>query len=151
MRKKGKITAGISAVLLAALLGSVTVMADTAAPEPVVSIETDREEYSVGDPISETVKIYNASEETMTDIRIQGSIPEGYQTEEGVSGQWEAQIEKAEAGKILETGVKLIRKTTGEVPDGNNGEDPSDTGSTSKDPGVKPGQMPLLVPWISRS
>ena len=87
MRKKGKITAGISAVLLAALLGSVTVMADTAAPEPVVSIETDREEYSVGDPISETVKIYNASEETMTDIRIQGSIPEGYQTEEGVSGQ----------------------------------------------------------------
>ena len=142
MRKKGKITAGISAVLLAALLGSVTVMADTAAPEPVVSIETDREEYSVGDPISETVKIYNASEETMTDIRIQGSIPEGYQTEEGVSGQWEAQIEKAEAGKILETGVKLIRKTTGEVPDGNNGEDPSDTGSTSKDPGVKPGQKP---------
>ena len=55
MRKKGKITAGISAVLLAALLGSVTVMADTAAPEPVVSIETDREEYSVGDPISETM------------------------------------------------------------------------------------------------
>ena len=132
MRKKGKITAGISAVLLAALLGSVTVMADTAAPEPVVSIETDREEYSVGDPISETVKIYNASEETMTDIRIQGSIPEGYQTEEGVSGQWEAQIEKAEAGKILETGVKLIRKTTGEVPDGNNGEDPSDTGSRDR-------------------
>ena len=146
MRKKGKITAGISAVLLAALLGSVTVMADTAAPEPVVSIETDRAEYSAGDSISETVKIYNASEETMTDIRIQGSIPEGYQTEEGVSGQWEAQIEKAEAGKILETGVKLIRKTTGEVPDGNNGEDPSDTGSTSKDPAVKPGQKPGQKP-----
>ena len=44
MRKKGKITAGISAVLLAALLGSGTVMADTAAPEPGGSIWTDREE-----------------------------------------------------------------------------------------------------------
>lgn len=112
-------------------------MADTA-----VSIETDRAEYSAGDSISETVKIYNASEETMTDIRIQGSIPKGYQTEEGVSGQWEAQIEKVEAGETLETGVKLIRKTTGEVPGGDNGEDPSDTGSTSKDPAVKPGQKP---------
>ena len=121
-------------------------MADTAAPEPVVSIETDRAEYSAGDSISETVKIYNASEETMTDIRIQGSIPEGYQTEEGVSGQWEAQIEKVEAGETLETGVKLIRKTTGEVPGGDNGEDPSDTGSTSKDPAVKPGQKPGQKP-----
>ena len=63
-------------------------MAETKATEPEISIETDRTEYSSTDPINETVRIYNASDDILTDIVISGSIPEGYQTEDGIASHY---------------------------------------------------------------
>lgn len=76
--------------VVAVLLGNTMVMTETKAEEPVLSIETDRTEYSSTDPIMETVKVYNTSDDMMTDIVIKGNIPEGYQTEDGISSaeQW---------------------------------------------------------------
>lgn len=98
MTKKKRITVGILAAVAAVLLGNTTVMAAAKAGEPVFSIETDKTEYSSTDPINETIKIYNASDDILTDIEISGNIPDGYLTEDGISApeQWKAQIESVD-------------------------------------------------------
>lgn len=122
MTKKKRITAGILAAVAAVLLGNTTVMAAAQAGEPVFSIETDQTEYSSTDPINETIKIYNASDDILTDIEISGNIPDGYLTEDGISSpeQWKAQIENVDVGETRESTVILVRKISGaeqEKPD----------------------------------
>lgn len=112
---KRRITVGILAAATAVLLGNTMVMAETKAGEPVLSIETDRTEYSSTDPIRETVKVYNASDDIMTDIVISGNIPDGYQTEDGKSSpdQWKARIVNVDIGETGESTVKLVRESSG--------------------------------------
>ena len=110
MTKKKRITVGILAAVAAVLLGNTTVMAAAKAGEPVFSIETDKTEYSSTDPINETIKIYNASDDILTDIEISGNIPDGYLTEDGISApeQWQALktavclISRAETGREIQ-------------------------------------------------
>ena len=85
MKKTRRAAAVILAAATAVLMANTAVMAETKAAGPEISIETDRTEYSSTDPINETVKIYNTSDDILTDIVISGSIPEGYQTEDGVA------------------------------------------------------------------
>ena len=96
-------------------MANTAVMAETKAAGPEISIETDRTEYSSTDPINETVKIYNASDDILTDIVISGSIPEGYQTEDGVASpdQWEMKTGDVGSGGTGECTVRLVRKTSG--------------------------------------
>ena len=116
MTKKKRITVGILAAVAAVLLGNTTVMAAAKAGEPVFSIETDKTEYSSTDPINETIKIYNASDDILTDIEISGNIPDGYLTEDGISApeQWKAQIESVDVGETRESTVRLVQKTGSE-------------------------------------
>lgn len=100
MKKTRRAAAVILAAATAVLMANTAVMAETKAAGPEISIETDRTEYSSTDPINETVKIYNASDDILTDIVISGSIPEGYQTEDGVASpdQWEMKTGDGESG-----------------------------------------------------
>lgn len=54
MTKKRRMAVGVLTAVAAVLLGNTTVMAEAKAGEPVLSIETDRTEYSSTDPIMET-------------------------------------------------------------------------------------------------
>ncbi len=146
MTKKKRITAGILAAVAAVLLGNTTVMAAAQAGEPVFSIETDKTEYSSTDPINETIKIYNASDDILTDIEISGNIPEGYLTEDGISApeQWKAQIESVDVGETRESTVRLVQKTGSEdsgLSDQQSGDRTGDTGT------VQTGDTANIVPW----
>ena len=90
MKKTRRAAAVILAAATAVLMANPAVMAETKSAEPEFSIETDRTEYSSTDPINETVKINNATDDILTDIVISGNIPEGYQTEDGIASpdQW---------------------------------------------------------------
>lgn len=146
MTKKKRITAGILAAVAAVLLGNTTVMAAAQAGEPVFSIETDKTEYSSTDPINETIKIYNASDDILTDIEISGNIPDGYLTEDGISApeQWKAQIESVDVGETRESTVRLVQKTGSEdsgLSDQQSGDRTGDTGT------VQTGDTANIVPW----
>ena len=146
MTKKKRITAGILAAVAAVLLGNTTVMAAAQAGEPVFSIETDKTEYSSTDPINETIKIYNASDDILTDIEISGNIPDGYLTEDGISApeQWKAQIESVDVGETRESTVRLVQKTGSEdsgLSDQQSGGRTGDTGT------VQTGDTANIVPW----
>ena len=147
MTKKKRITVGILAAVAAVLLGNTTVMAAAKAGEPVFSIETDKTEYSSTDPINETIKIYNASDDILTDIEISGNIPDGYLTEEdGISApeQWKAQIESVDVGETRESTVRLVQKTGSEdsgLSDQQSGDRTGDTGT------VQTGDTANIVPW----
>lgn len=163
MTKKKRITAGILAAVAAVLLGNTTVMAAAQAGEPVFSIETDQTEYSSTDPINETIKIYNASDDILTDIEISGNIPDGYLTEDGISSpeQWKAQIENVDVGETRESTVILVRKTSGaeqekpdtENPQGNSGSEDSglsdqQSGGRTEETGtVQTGDTANIIPW----
>lgn len=163
MTKKKRITAGILAAVATVLLGNTTVMAAAQAGEPVFSIETDQTEYSSTDPINETIKIYNASDDILTDIEISGNIPDGYLTEDGISSpeQWKAQIENVDVGETRESTVILVRKTSGaeqenpdtENPQGNSGSEDSglsdqQSGGRTEDTGtVQTGDTANIIPW----
>lgn len=163
MTKKKRITAGILAAVAAVLLGNTTVMAAAQAGEPVFSIETDQTEYSSTDPINETIKIYNASDDILTDIEISGNIPDGYLTEDGISSpeQWKAQIENVDVGETRESTVILVRKISGaeqekpdtENPQGNSGSEDSglsdqQSGGRTEDTGtVQTGDTANIIPW----
>ena len=146
MTKKKRITVGILAAVAAVLLGNTTVMAAAKAGEPVFSIETDKTEYSSTDPINETIKIYNASDDILTDIEISGTIPDGYLTEDGISApeQWKAQIESVDVGETRESTVRLVQKTGSEdsgLSDQQSGDRTGDTGT------VQTGDTANIVPW----
>ena len=163
MTKKKRITVGILAAVAAVLLGNTTVMAAAKAGEPVFSIETDKTEYSSTDPINETIKIYNASDDILTDIEISGNIPDGYLTEDGISApeQWKAQIESVDVGETRESTVRLVQKTLGadqensdtEKPQGTAGSEDSglsdqQSGDRTGDTGtVQTGDTANIVPW----
>ena len=163
MTKKKRITAGILAAVAAVLLGNTTVMAAAQAGEPVFSIETDQTEYSSTDPINETIKIYNASDDILTDIVISGNIPDGYLTEDGISSpeQWKTQIENIDIGETRESTVRLVRKTSGaeqerpdpEKPQGTEGSEDSglsdqQSGGRPEDTGtVQTGDTANIIPW----
>ena len=163
MTKKKRITAGILAAVAAVLLGNTTVMAAAKAGEPVFSIETDKTEYSSTDPINETIKIYNASDDILTDIEISGNIPDGYLTEDGISApeQWKAQIESVDVGETRESTVRLVQKTLGadqensdtEKPQGTAGSEDSglsdqQSGGRTEDTGtVQTGDTANIIPW----
>ena len=163
MTKKKRITVGILAAVAAVLLGNTTVMAAAKAGEPVFSIETDKTEYSSTDPINETIKIYNASDDILTDIEISGNIPDGYLTEDGISApeQWKAQIESVDVGETRESTVRLVQKTSGtdqensdtEKPQGTAGSEDSglsdqQSGDRTGDTGtVQTGDTANIVPW----
>ena len=163
MTKKKRITAGILAAVAAVLLGNTTVMAAAKAGEPVFSIETDKTEYSSTDPINETIKTYNASDDILTDIEISGNIPDGYLTEDGISApeQWKAQIESVDVGETRESTVRLVQKTLGadqensdtEKPQGTAGSEDSglsdqQSGDRTGDTGtVQTGDTANIVPW----
>ncbi|XBX03677.1 hypothetical protein QMP26_24420 [Enterocloster clostridioformis] len=114
MTKKRRMAVGVLTAVAVVLMGNTMVMAETKAEEPVLSIETDRTEYSSKDPILETVKVYNTSDDMMTDIVIKGNIPDGYQTEDGISSaeQWKIQIEKVDVGEISESTVNLVSESS---------------------------------------
>ena len=121
-------------------------MAAAKAGEPVFSIETDKTEYSSTDPINETIKIYNASDDILTDIEISGNIPDGYLTEDGISApeQWKAQIESVDVGETRESTVRLVQKTGSEgsgLSDQQSGDRTGDTGT------VQTGDTANIVPW----
>ena len=146
MTKKKRITVGILAAVAAVLLGNTTVMAAAKAGEPVFSIETDKTEYSSTDPINETIKIYNASDDILTDIEISGNIPDGYLTEDGISApeQWKAQIESVDVGETRESTVRLVQKTGSEdsgLSDQQSGDRTGDTGT------VQTGDTANIIPW----
>ena len=163
MTKKKRITVGILAAVAAVLLGNTTVMAAAKAGEPVFSIETDQTEYSSTDPINETIKIYNASDDVLTDIEISGNIPDGYLTEDGISApeQWKAQIESVDVGETRESTVRLVQKTSGtdqensdtEKPQGTEGSEDSglpdqQSGGRTEDTGtVQTGDTANIIPW----
>lgn len=146
MTKKKRITVGILAAVAAVLLGNTTVMAAAKAGEPVFSIETDKTEYSSTDSINETIKIYNASDDILTDIEISGNIPDGYLTEDGISApeQWKAQIESVDVGETRESTVRLVQKTGSEdsgLSDQQSGDRTGDTGT------VQTGDTANIIPW----
>lgn len=146
MTKKKRITVGILAAVAAVLLGNTTVMAAAKAGEPVFSIETDKTEYSSTDPINETIKIYNASDDILTDIEISGNIPDGYLTEDGISApeQWKAQIESVDVGETRESTVRLVQKTGSEDSDLSDQQSGDRTGDTGT---VQTGDTANIVPW----
>ena len=146
MTKKKRITVGILAAVAAVLLGNTTVMAAAKAGEPVFSIETDKTEYSSTDPINETIKIYNASDDILTDIEISGNIPDGYLTEDGISApeQWKAQIESVDVGETRESTVRLVQKTGSE----DSGLSDQQSGGRTEDTGtVQTGDTANIIPW----
>ena len=128
--------------VVAVLLGNTMVMTETKAEEPVLSIETDRTEYSSTDPIMETVKVYNTSDDMMTDIVIKGNIPEGYQTEDGISSaeQWKIQIEKVDVGEISESTVNLVSESS------ETGQGYDDTEKTGN---VQTGNTENIILWCT--
>lgn len=106
MKKKRILAAVLSALMLSGA-GGILSMAAPAEVAPVISIETDKGSYAAGDSITETVTIQNVTEAVMTDILIEGSIPEGYQTEGGLSEKWSSQIGAVGAGSENVTTVRL--------------------------------------------
>lgn len=144
MRKTRKAAAVILAAATAVLMANTTVMAETKAAEPEISIETDRTEYSSTDPINETVKIYNASDDILTDIVISGSIPEGYQTEDGVASpdQWEMKTGDVGSGGTGECTVRLVRKTSGTDQEQGGAQIPGGTDTDRPDKDTDPGNRP---------
>ena len=166
MKKTRRAAAVILAAATAVLMANTTVMAETKAAGPEISIETDRTEYSSTDPINETVKIYNASDDILTDIVISGSIPEGYQTEDGVASpdQWEMKTGDVGSGGTGECTVRLVRKTSGtdqeqsgaEIPGGSDTDKPDkdtasadrpDTDETGDKETVQTGDTANIIPW----
>ena len=162
MRKARKAAAVILAAATAVLMANTTVMAETKAAGPEFSIETDRTEYSSTDPINETVKIYNASDDIstdpinetvkiynasddiLTDIVISGSIPEGYQTEDGVASpdQWEMKTGDVGSGGTGECTVRLVRKTSGTDQEQGGAQIPGGTDTDRPDKDTDPGNRP---------
>ena len=125
-------------------MANTAVMAETKAAGPEISIETDRTEYSSTDPINETVKIYNASDDILTDIVISGSIPEGYQTEDGVASpdQWEMKTGDVGSGGTGECTVRLVRKTSGTDQEQGGAQIPGGTDTDRPDKDTDPGNRP---------
>lgn len=142
MTKKRRMAVGVLTAVAAVLLGNTMVMAEAKAGEPVLSIETDRTEYSSTDPIMETVKVYNTSDDMMTDIVIKGNIPEGYQTEDGISSaeQWKIQIEKVDVGEISESTVNLVSESS------ETGQGYDDTEKTGN---VQTGNTENIILWCT--
>lgn len=142
MTKKRRMAVGVLTAVAAVLLGNTMVMAEAKAGEPVLSIETDWTEYSSTDPIMETVKVYNTSDDMMTDIVIKGNIPEGYQTEDGISSaeQWKIQIEKVDVGEISESTVNLVSESS------ETGQGYDDTEKTGN---VQTGNTENIIPWCT--
>ena len=140
--KKRRMAVGVLTAVAAVLLGNTMVMAEAKAGEPVLSIETDRTEYSSTDPIMETVKVYNTSDDMMTDIVIKGNIPEGYQTEDGISSaeQWKIQIEKVDVGEISESTVNLVSESS------ETGQGYDDTEKTGN---VQTGNTENIILWCT--
>lgn len=142
MTKKRRMAVGVLTAVAAVLLGNTMVVAEAKAGEPVLSIETDRTEYSSTDPIMETVKVYNTSDDMMTDIVIKGNIPEGYQTEDGISSaeQWKIQIEKVDVGEISESTVNLVSESS------ETGQGYDDTEKTGN---VQTGNTENIILWCA--
>ena len=137
MKKTRRAAAVILAAATAVLMANPAVMAETKSAEPEFSIETDRTEYSSTDPINETVKINNATDDILTDIVISGNIPEGYQTEDGIASpdQWEMKTGDVGSGETGECTVRLVRKTSGTGQEQGGAQMPggSDTDKPDKD------------------
>ncbi|HJB46408.1 MAG TPA: family 16 glycosylhydrolase, partial [Candidatus Mediterraneibacter surreyensis] len=90
----------------------------------------------------ETVKVYNTSDDMMTDIVIKGNIPEGYQTEDGISSaeQWKIQIEKVDVGEISESTVNLVSESS------ETGQGYDDTEKTGN---VQTGNTENIILWCT--
>ena len=166
MKKTRRAAAVILAAATAVLMANPAVMAETKSAEPEFSIETDRTEYSSTDPINETVKINNATDDILTDIVISGNIPEGYQTEDGIASpdQWEMKTGDVGSGETGECTVRLVRKTSGtgqeqggaQMPGGSDTDKPdkdTDPGNRADSDGtgdkgtIQTGDTANIIPW----
>ena len=77
----------------------------------------------------------------MTDIVISGSIPEGYQTEDGVASpdQWEMKTGDVGSGGTGECTVRLVRKTSG--------TDQEQGGAQIPEELIQTGDTANIIPW----
>lgn len=103
--RKGKQFLGIMAAAAVLSLGAVPVAAEqTVTDMPQMTIVTDKEEYSAGDNIKETIRMENTTGKDIENITVEGNIPEGYTIDGAASGDttWKMTIERLEAGKTIE-------------------------------------------------
>lgn len=129
---KGKHFLGIMAAAAVLSLGAVPVAAEqTVTDMPQMTIVTDKEEYSAGDTIKETIHIENTTGKDIENIMVEGNIPEGYTIDGAASGDptWKMTIERLEAGETIEKNAPELEEAK-----------PGQTEPGQQEPGKEPGQ-----------
>ena len=115
MKRKKELALILSLLFaIVASFANVAITSKAASSEPVVTITTDKTEYSGDDEIKETVTVKNVTNAALTDVTVSGDIPEGYTTNDAeiVSGKWTKTISKIEAGKSTDVTVIFTKKTS---------------------------------------
>ncbi len=144
--RKGKQFLGIMAAAAVLSLGAVPVAAEqTVTDMPQMTIVTDKEEYSAGDTIKETIHIENTTGKDIENITVEGNIPEGYTIDGAASGDttWKMTIERLEAGETIEKNApELEEAKPGQTEPGQQepGKEPEQTEPGQQEPEKEPEQ-----------
>lgn len=131
--KKCRLFFGTFATIAAVSLGGMYVSAAASEDSNLISIVTDKSEYNTGDSVKETIILNNTTGKILTDIVVEGSVPDGYKLKDGTENNWKENIERLAVGEEKEIAVKeLIVKSNA----GNNGEEKEKINPTDKIGGV---------------
>lgn len=87
---------------------SMAASAEREIPELEVQLLTDKENYSGNEEIAEIIQLYNPSSVSIEDIKIQTSVPEGYQ----IKNDWISSVAKMEAEETLQILEKIDAPTS---------------------------------------
>lgn len=152
MKKLKKLAVMAMLTIIAAGTGNMAVSADNGAEEPEFFLETDKAEYSGDESITETFRIQNTVQSSITGIKIQGSIPQGYKEDgEKTEGEkWNREIKEVKAGAEAEITVCLAKEKTKENQDPSvteppqKGKEPAKSvAPQGKGDSAKPGNKPF--------
>lgn len=107
------------------------------AGKAILSIETDRTQYSGTEPIRVTVKAANNLDCSMSHITVNTDVPEGYATEQGEQGQWVCRMNDISAGETGESTTLLVKRLSESPEAGTDpGVSPSENGGTKPEAGA---------------
>lgn len=152
--KKSKLLLGTFATIAAVSLGGMYVSANST-DSNMITIVTDKSEYSANESISETVILENTSGRTLTDITLVGNVPDGYKLSEGTEKTWTETITKLKAGesKTLDSKkIKVVESTVNTDNKTNVSTNPTPTKpttQTSQTNPVKTGDYFQFIFWIA--
>ncbi len=124
MKSIKRLLAFLSIIVLCIGIGGMSVFAATTSDDGLeVSLSTDKEQYSQGEPIVVTLTVTNTNKFEVSNISLESMVPEGYSLPEGEERT--RQIESLAAGDTAELVVTLI---VGKLSPSEGGE----TGDSSK-------------------